>query len=469
LPDPRMISSLRMHSHFRYSPSFGHQARNVSPMAMGMGTFDGTSPSLLRLAALPSNVSMFLPTQARGRRIRRRVVGDFSSESAAEDAGHAYTHPISAATQQQELSQTVPLEESEPDHHSTNFATQNSSQDNLDRASYSESIHEATRAKPLRSEFRLQSVLRSESHHVFVQPVKELVVKRWKTFRRRLGGSSPSDRLRSDEESESGQSVCSSTGPGNDGRERRRRVQNDSEIDAFMDGDAHSNSPARQQATPLMLESETFPSTDPENSHFQFHLADPLTAVADLVAAPSEDPDQSHWSPLSRAGCAPMSHASTANPELQANLDEAMVTIESVPKKPECQSSISSKQTGSCSAHSYSSRRGQVGRRRKSLLSEVCTPDDFNLNGEGKTEERSVLNGVPLPSSAEIVEPLSPIRQQNQWLDSHASVELKSTVVERPNSEQFGACATPTSVPDQDGSEVTKDAQEEKSGGWAYL
>lgn len=41
LPDPRMISSLRMHSHFRYSPSFGHQARNASPVSMWMA-FDGT-------------------------------------------------------------------------------------------------------------------------------------------------------------------------------------------------------------------------------------------------------------------------------------------------------------------------------------------------------------------------------------------------------------------------------------------
>ncbi|KAH8665723.1 hypothetical protein BGZ60DRAFT_377924, partial [Tricladium varicosporioides] len=32
LPDPRMISSLRLHTQFRYSPCFGHEARNPSPI-----------------------------------------------------------------------------------------------------------------------------------------------------------------------------------------------------------------------------------------------------------------------------------------------------------------------------------------------------------------------------------------------------------------------------------------------------
>jgi hypothetical protein len=43
IPDPRMTSSLRMHTHFRYSPCFGHQARNSSPIQLW--TYDGHSPN----------------------------------------------------------------------------------------------------------------------------------------------------------------------------------------------------------------------------------------------------------------------------------------------------------------------------------------------------------------------------------------------------------------------------------------
>jgi hypothetical protein len=35
----------------------------------------------------------------------------------------------------------------------------------------------------------LHSVIRSDPHHIYIQPVKELVVKRWRTLRRRFGYS----------------------------------------------------------------------------------------------------------------------------------------------------------------------------------------------------------------------------------------------------------------------------------------
>ncbi|KAK6609135.1 hypothetical protein H4I96_03066 [Botrytis cinerea] len=44
LPDSRMISSLRMHTQFRYSPCFGHQARGTSPIQpWDCGGYDGSS------------------------------------------------------------------------------------------------------------------------------------------------------------------------------------------------------------------------------------------------------------------------------------------------------------------------------------------------------------------------------------------------------------------------------------------
>lgn len=43
IPDPRMTSSLRMHTHFLYSACFGHQACNSSPIQLWM--YDGHSPN----------------------------------------------------------------------------------------------------------------------------------------------------------------------------------------------------------------------------------------------------------------------------------------------------------------------------------------------------------------------------------------------------------------------------------------
>lgn len=42
IPNPQMISSLRLHTHFRYSPCFGHQPRNSSPVSSWPSIFDGS-------------------------------------------------------------------------------------------------------------------------------------------------------------------------------------------------------------------------------------------------------------------------------------------------------------------------------------------------------------------------------------------------------------------------------------------
>lgn len=208
------------------------------------------------------------------------------------------------------------------------------------------------------------------------------------TIRRRLRGRSRSRSLRSNDRSESGKSVCSSTGPDNEGRKRRRKAQNESEMDPFVASDTHSDSAVIQQATSLLLESDHSHFTDSENSHLQSHLADPLSAAAELFAALSENTDQSRQLPLSRTKCKPRSHASTTSPQLQAGLCSVTVALENFPQEPERQPSSYPKQAGFHAVHSYSSRRSLVSRRRKSLLSEVCTPDDFNQDCEGKQKNR---------------------------------------------------------------------------------
>ncbi|KAG0647237.1 hypothetical protein D0Z07_7018 [Hyphodiscus hymeniophilus] len=78
LPDPRLISSLRMHTYFRYSPCFGHQARNTSPVRLWSASNDRPSPT----SSLPYLATGFHTpvigssgSSPRGRRVHRPVNG----------------------------------------------------------------------------------------------------------------------------------------------------------------------------------------------------------------------------------------------------------------------------------------------------------------------------------------------------------------------------------------------------------
>jgi hypothetical protein len=106
------------------------------------------------------------------------------------------------------------------------------------------------RIKPSRLQkmnYRLQPIIRSEPHPVFVQPVKELVVKRWRTFQRRFGGSLhgalPSRASDVSEASISGISGISSPVMSTDARTRRLRAQERGEISNTVDSIQHYNSP----------------------------------------------------------------------------------------------------------------------------------------------------------------------------------------------------------------------------------
>lgn len=146
LPYPRiLISSLRMHSHFPYPPSFGHQARNVTPMAVGMSTLDGTSPNLSCPAMMLSNVIILSPAKPRRTRIRRKVIRRNSSDSISEGVASVYTDRISSSAQEQCQSAAVPQTEIHASHYPPSFAVQNPSQDESGWSSNTESLHEATR------------------------------------------------------------------------------------------------------------------------------------------------------------------------------------------------------------------------------------------------------------------------------------------------------------------------------------
>ncbi len=144
---------------------------------------------------------------------------------------------------------------------------------------------------------RLESILRSEPDHVFVQPVKELVVKKWKNFRRRFGNTSSSYAPLSNSSgsedqipaSDYRQSLTSTPTMNSDARIRRLRAQERGKMySASQDSTAHYNSPANGSLTPIDTGpciADWIDSVDSAKTTSTFPLADPLTAAAELVAA----------------------------------------------------------------------------------------------------------------------------------------------------------------------------------------
>ncbi|KAM3076282.1 hypothetical protein ACMFMG_006214 [Clarireedia jacksonii] len=231
LPNSCMISALRMHTQFRYSPCFGHQARNASPIQPWDGVYDGSSV----YSASPPDTSgtktpvieTLGPTRRRNRLQKALKVLHVTETSI--DSHHSESHDDPKVTR----------------------AGDN---DNIDTSKVYRGVQSSQLSK---TKYRLQPVLRSEPHPVFVQPVRELVVKRWRSLRRQLGGSlhsavpaSPSEELGAD-------LVAVATRPtmSSDIRSRRQKAQERGEIHSgSMESTPRYNTPVTGSITPAASE-----------------------------------------------------------------------------------------------------------------------------------------------------------------------------------------------------------------------
>jgi hypothetical protein len=82
MPDPRMISSLRLHSQFRYSPSFGHESRNTSPVQFWPGAYDGSpAPPTEEPEIIHTQISTDEPVSRKGRGCRALTNSEVSELS----------------------------------------------------------------------------------------------------------------------------------------------------------------------------------------------------------------------------------------------------------------------------------------------------------------------------------------------------------------------------------------------------
>jgi hypothetical protein len=256
LPNSCMISALRMHTQFRYSPCFGHQARNTSPIQPWDGVYDGAS----RYSGSPPDISG----------AKTPVIGT--------------SGPIRRRTRLQKALKALNVTETSADSYNSeshdHSSVTHTNDDDIDTSNVYRGMQSSQRSRTM---YRLQPVLRSEPHPVFVQPVRELVVRRWRLLRRQFGGSlhsavpaSPSEELGADLATGATSPLMSS-----DTRSRRQKAQERGEI--------HSCS---TESTPLYNTPVTGSITPAASEHLSF-LHAPRPESPERPRGVSQlDPDQ---------------------------------------------------------------------------------------------------------------------------------------------------------------------------------
>ncbi|KAK0114062.1 hypothetical protein ONS95_014301 [Cadophora gregata] len=404
LPDPRMISSLRMHTQFRYSPSFGHQARNTSPVqawprSLGRPSFGFPSPIA------------DIGTAANRRGERRRTlnvtdgsgsVGSFDSDvdqfaqSCSSNDGLDHTESTKvhrskgasypAQTHMGPSNTTDPV----PGH----------ARRRVSRRRKDEEIKGSPEAVP-KTNYRLEPVIRSEPHHVFIQPVRELVVKRWANFKRRLSGSLHSALPARNSDDRESSSDVGSPAMSNDGKIRRLRAQERGEIHSSdVETTQHFNTP-----TSGILATHEGVRTPDRIHEATIRLSNPSIAEAALTAAegrisqsPTSFRSRKHVSP-SESSLHPLGyHDYTAGQTLPTQSRPVFPLYSPARFNPPFTSK------------SFSSRRRPNREQRKSNLSEMFTADDVpgsgavDLAGRGISRAPTTANLMPSEETKQVID-----------------------------------------------------------------
>ena len=407
--DSSMISSLRMHTRYRYSPCFGHQGRNTSPVSTHPGTYDDLSPCS---SSPPAATGMQTPdintsVALRRRRIHRALhVTEGSASNCSLDShtdqylklckSDITADPIVRVGSR--LQQQLPQGDNSEENYFFNIyrkekaAARERTTDALDQDLISN--FQGCPARP-KSKFELNLITRSEPLHDFIQPAKDLAVRRWQNLRRRFGSSSHSleQLVGSGDVSRTSSSRASSPVAENDGRERRRRAQASGDISSY-ESMPHYNSPVSSRfsltgsgtSSPARTENGTvlpsFPPTESlaiGTSPTFGHVHESITKINEAACyntSPKVEtcPDCQAHTPPSGRGCDSQSMGKTDQAS-QPDLSSMSLTV------PSC---------------AIRNRRRQRG---KSMLSEVYTAgdlvDEATASGSNDELESNILNSIP--------------------------------------------------------------------------
>lgn len=431
---PRMISSLRMHTHFRYSPSFGHQARNTSPVQAWPKSSGSASPAA---ADTPSKQKPRSRRSSwfRNRHTRGGVNGSHSSLSSDGEHGK----DSGSKKGGRESSFRAPgnwkgmHEDMQPGYgegpSSCAYHVVTRRQNVSHSRDHSQDEANVDISAPRDFNYSLQPVLRSEPHHIFIQPVRELVVKRWNKFRRRFGGSMHASlpfRVSEDEESVSASESCAS-----DAKSRRLRAQER--------GDIHSSSVEESPHYTTPVSGNMSPSASRSNlpDRPRASRQAPDIAVAALAAAESRAATEVPHISIPE---------SASEPSLHSPQHENAGRTPSIPSRPLFPLYTPARAVAAPRSGSFSSRRRPNRERRKSMLSEVCTPDDSDAHDNSsivyEADERDTLSA---PASTQVNSPYFPIMP---------SISQRNTLQGMPRLQRTSTSGTQVFTPSEEGTEL---------------
>ena len=468
-PDPRMISSLRMHTNFRYSPSFGHQPRNSSPVQTWTGTFDGPSRILASPAEQTGATTPEIETSSgpsKRTKNRRALHPTEGSDTGDSEAGE-YGSCCSKAGRDPRTSKRSWYQRQGT--HDVNckssglLVSQRRSQEYHEEGPAADYRVSKPSQQPPKTNYRLQPMIRSEPHHVFVQPVRELVVKRWRSFTRRFGGSLHSALPGSQSEyptsgTESGASEASSPAVSVDARKRRLRAQERGDIhSSSIESTPHFNSPASEAYLP-----------DPSGRISPYLIESPHAAVSPLADTSSETTSHvaAEVTSVEKVKKPWMEQPSPSDAWIFPRSQPGKATGASIHSKLGSPQSFPSKSASPTSSHSYSSIK-TANRRRRSMLSEVCTPEDFQpASRTSEIAERSILSAVGSALASPMEEAPQSLstrirRQEHEEATAGSSfgafnslADVRVSHRERPGFPRTSTSGTQVFTPESDGVEL---------------
>jgi hypothetical protein len=406
--DSRLISSLQMHTEARYSPSFGHQARNTSPADFWHGAYDGSTRSRSSSPHRQSTDADSLTRTARRRVHRASHTTDKSASNCSMDSHSGYfDHPGSSQTAETSRTlrerqgtrhndlpsssgrsiQSAPVSPGGSGWHMRPMSTLSPRTGRAQAGHEGGQLSRGISMHQQTPRFTLKPVIRSEPHHVYVQPVRELVIKRWQTLRGRFRrtrsqGGPETSSLASRAMSSTAGSGYSTPGErsfgspflSSDAKERRRRARERGDIhSSSVESSPRYNTPtsADGSGTASPLNFELYSSYHENGGRSRADIAKALTSAG--INGLSNSPSQSFTPPNSHGSPVP-----SPPPALTGSLSSRVGS----PTK-----SGTSNPRPSPSVPSFSPRRQGARRQRRSMLSEVCTPDDIE-------EERNDLSVV---------------------------------------------------------------------------
>lgn len=426
IPDSRLISSLRMNTEVRYSSPFRYQARSGSPASLWRGGYDG--PNLSASPEPPSSQgSPGIRKTPRRKKIHRifhasaNSVDEYFTASSSNRGGDLEAHKFKSARRHRAGSHRGSLV-----------------------------------ARRRRSS--LQPVILSEPHPVYIQPVKELAVRRWQTFRRRFGNSlsqghpdprsTAADFMVSNHSSNSTPS-CSPGGStiSSEAKDRRRLARERGDIHSSVESSPRYNSP---------ISAGSSGAASPAYSDLR-----------NIAPAPQNSPDGLEAEASTNTSRAKKAHTdfpnrislSTPNPQFNSGAPNPPSPV-TVPTNSTESNAMVSTNTRKSKASTTSRARGHR-RQRKSLLSEVCTPDSLDdernaLSAAGSTLASpqaepgcKTTHGPALPITGD-----GPLEPHVTCPASPASPDVEMPEIARPPMVRVSTSGTQIITPSKDGLEI---------------